>query len=49
MFDAKQPRVYIFASGPIGTLYIDVTNNIYARMMAHKQGLRVLASTWQKS
>ena len=30
--------VYILASKPQGTLYIGVTNNIYRRMMEHRDG-----------
>ena len=30
--------VYILASKPQGTLYIGVTNNIYRRMIEHREG-----------
>lgn len=34
--DAKQPAVYILASGPNGTLYIGVTSNLVQRVWQHR-------------
>jgi putative endonuclease len=34
--DAKQPAVYILASGPNGTLYIGVTSKLIQRIWQHK-------------
>jgi putative endonuclease len=34
--DAKQPAVYILASGPNGTLHIGVTSNLVQRIWQHK-------------
>ena len=31
--------VYILASGPNGTLYVGVTNNLSRRMFEHREGL----------
>ena len=36
---AKQPCVYILASGKHGTLYIGVTSNLLARLHQHRAGL----------
>lgn len=36
---AKQPCVYILASGKHGTLYIGVTSNLFARLHQHREGL----------
>ena len=35
----KVPCVYILANGPNGTLYIDVTSDLYCRMAQHTQKL----------
>ncbi|MEZ5734324.1 MAG: GIY-YIG nuclease family protein [Novosphingobium sp.] len=35
---AKQPCVYILASGPYGTLYIGVTSNLIGRLWQHRNG-----------
>jgi putative endonuclease len=32
-------RVYILASGPGGTLYVGVTNNLVRRVYEHREGL----------
>jgi putative endonuclease len=34
----RQPCVYILASRPHGTLYIDVTSNLLARLIQHRDG-----------
>ena len=36
---AKQPCVYILASGKHGTLYIGVTSDLMARLHQHREGL----------
>jgi len=36
---ARQPCVYILASGKHGTLYIGVTSNPIARLRQHREGL----------
>ncbi|AXJ95375.1 MULTISPECIES: GIY-YIG nuclease family protein [unclassified Sphingomonas] len=37
--EAKQPCVYILASGRHGSLYIGVTSNLLARIYQHREGL----------
>ena len=37
--DAREPCVYILASGKHGTLYIGVTSNLMARLYQHREGL----------
>ena len=39
MTGARQPCVYILASGKHGTLYIGVTSNLPARLHQHREGL----------
>ena len=39
MAAARQPCVYILASGRHGTLYIGVTSNLAARLHQHHEGL----------
>ena len=34
----RQPCVYILASKPYGTLYIDVTSDLIARLRQHRSG-----------
>jgi putative endonuclease len=34
----KQPCTYILASQPLGTLYIGVTSNLFARVYQHRSG-----------
>lgn len=36
---AKQPCVYILASGPNGTLYVGVTSDLAARVWQHRSDL----------
>src|SRR5579863_5618289 len=34
----RKGYVYLLASKPYGTLYVGVTNNLYARILAHRDG-----------
>ncbi len=36
---ARQPAVYIMASGRNGTLYIGVTSDLMARIVQHREGV----------
>ena len=36
---ARQPAVYIMASGRNGTLYIGVTSDLMARIVQHREGM----------
>jgi putative endonuclease len=33
----KRPAVYLFASGPRGTLYLGVTSNLVKRVWQHRE------------
>jgi putative endonuclease len=37
--DAKQPAIYILASGVNGTLYLGVTSNLVQRIWQHRESL----------